>query len=323
MPGLVDWWGEKGRRSGMRAARARWGAGPSTRLLMLAGAAAVLPGGGRAADTCAGPHADQLGPLYLAGAPHRVGGVVCAPRAGDLAITVSGTVRTADCAGVVPFAVLDVWQTSSDADGAHYYGCAACTGDAAKHADGGFYCRGKVTAGADGSFAFQTVRPGRYDARPVVHVHVKVLTADEPAGGPEHVTQLYFADDDRSSAQPASARMSVATDGTAAIDIATPFAGAAATSEAASPPSSASPAPAVLPEGLTAVAPALSAGGDSSSTPAPIPGPSSAAADAVSSAAGTVAARGGRGAGADALALQQLLALLVAAGASVGCAAPW
>ena len=314
-PALVDWW--SGTSLGVAVPGSR-------RLLLLAGAAAALPGGGRAAGSCAGPHADQLGPLYFAGAPHRAGGVVCAPGAGDQAITVSGTVRTADCADVVPCAVLDVWQTSSDEDGAHYYGCAACTGDEARHADGGFYCRGKVTAGADGSFSFQTVRPGRYDARPIVHIHVKVLTEGEPADGREHVTQLYFADDERSAAQPASARMSVAADGTAAIDIATPFARAAA-SEATSPVPSASPAPADLPAGLTPVAPALSTGGHSSTTPPPPP-PSSAAADATtsaSSAAGAAAARGCRGAGPDTLALQQLLALLVAAGASVGCAPRW
>ena len=114
---------------------------------------------------------------------------------------------------------------------------------------------GASTVKADGSFSFQTVRPGRYDARPIVHIHVKVLTEGEPADGREHVTQLYFADDERSAAQPASARMSVAADGTAAIDIATPFARAAA-SEATSPVPSASPAPADLPAGLTPVAPA-------------------------------------------------------------------
>jgi len=191
-------------------------------------------------------HQDMLGPFYSAGAPQRDGGVVCAPAEGDRAITVHGTVRSADCAGVVPFAVLDVWQASSDGDGARYYGCSGCNGDETKHPHGKFYCRGKVKAGADGRFTFQTVRPGRYQQRPIVHVHVKVLPAGEPAAGPEHVTQLYFTDDDGSAAMPASVRMSVAADGTAPIDIATPFAPSpAATPTAAATGSSSGPTPAV------------------------------------------------------------------------------
>lgn len=173
-------------------------------------------------DACV-VHKDMLGPLYYQGAPFRDQGVVCAPAAGDQAITVNGIVRSADCASVVPFAVLDVWQASSDGDGARYYGCSGCNGDETKHHHGKFYCRGKVKARADGSFTFQTVRPGRYQQRPIVHIHVKVLTAGEPAAGPEHVTQLYFANDDESANMPASVRLSMAADGTAFIDIATPL----------------------------------------------------------------------------------------------------
>jgi len=169
-------------------------------------------------------HVDQLGPLYHAGAPFRDNGVVCAPGvASDNAITISGTVRTSDCGGVVRFAVLDVWQTSSDADGALYYGCATCRGDNARYADAGYYCRGKVKADVNGAFTFSTVRPGRYDDRPIVHIHVKVMEAGET--GAEHVTQLYFADDISSAAMPSQARLMLTTQNTATIDIATPFAG--------------------------------------------------------------------------------------------------
>jgi protocatechuate 3,4-dioxygenase beta subunit len=189
-------------------------------------------------------HEDMLGPFYISGAPQRDGGIVCVPAAGDRAITVYGTVRSKDCAGVVPFAVLDVWQASTDGDGARYYGCSGCNGDETKHPHGKFYCRGKVKAGADGRFTFQTVRPGRYQQRPIVHVHVKVLPAGEPAAGPEHVTQLYFTDDDGSASMPNSVRMSVAADSTASIDIATPFAAsqAGAQTAAATSPSGQTPA---------------------------------------------------------------------------------
>lgn len=173
-------------------------------------------------------HVDQLGPLYHAGAPFRDDGVVCAPGvASDNTITISGTVRTSDCGGVVPFAVLDVWQTSSDADGALYYGCATCRGDNARYADAGYYCRGKVKADVNGAFTFSTVRPGRYDDRPIVHIHVKVLEVGET--GAEHVTQLYFADDTSSAAMPSQARLMLTTQNTATIDIATPFAGEVST----------------------------------------------------------------------------------------------
>ena len=168
-------------------------------------------------------HEDMLGPLWFAGAPYRSGGVVCAPgSSADAVLTVSGYVRSAGCEGAVPFAVLDVWQASSDADGALYYGCAACTGDNARHAHGEYYCRGKVEADGAGFFTFQTVMPGLYDARPVAHVHVRVLEAGET--GPAHVTQLYFASDQGSASMPSAVRMVVDSSNRATIDIATPFA---------------------------------------------------------------------------------------------------
>ena len=75
---------------------------------------------------------------------------------------------------------------------------------------------------------------------------MKVLPAGEPAAGPEHVTQLYFTDDDGSAAMPSSVRMSVAADGTAPIDIATTFAvSQAATPTAAATGSPSGPTPAV------------------------------------------------------------------------------
>ena len=62
---------------------------------------------------------DMLGPFYLAGAPYRQSQIVCAKEAeSDRVITVSGFVLSADCSDVIPGAVLDIWQASSDTDGA-------------------------------------------------------------------------------------------------------------------------------------------------------------------------------------------------------------
>mmetsp|Transcript_24882 Transcript_24882/g.57688 ORF Transcript_24882/g.57688 Transcript_24882/m.57688 type:complete len:261 (-) Transcript_24882:431-1213(-) len=189
-----------------------------------------------------GIHSDQEGPLYFSGAPFREGGVVCAPGpSSDVVITISGTVRTEDCADVVPFAVLDLWQASSEADGTFYYGCGSCTGDNSKWADGPYYCRSKVTADKDGAFVFKTVMPGRYSSRPVVHIHAKVFLAGET--GSAHTTQLYFTDDAASDSIPDKARMTVAADNTATIDIATPFAASDAAAAAASATPAATSAP--------------------------------------------------------------------------------
>ena len=164
--------------------------------------------------------ANQSGPHWLAGAPDRSEypsewrSVVCAPgSSADAVLTVEGYVRSANCEGRVPYAVLDVWQASSDADGALYYGCATCAGDNAQHAHGEYYCRGKVKVDYEGHFVFQTVMPGLYDARSGAHIHVRVLQAGET--GPAHVTQLYFNASDQGSAQ---------RDEAVHRDIATPFA---------------------------------------------------------------------------------------------------
>mmetsp|Transcript_9713 Transcript_9713/g.18887 ORF Transcript_9713/g.18887 Transcript_9713/m.18887 type:complete len:266 (+) Transcript_9713:61-858(+) len=185
-----------------------------------------------AAEQCK-VYADSEGPLYLAGAPFKNNGVVCAPGpASDVVLTVSGTVRSADCGGVVPFAVLDLWQASSEADGTSYYGCDRCKGDSSKWPDGAYYCRGKVTADKDGAFVFRTVKPGLYPSRPIMHIHAKVFQAGET--GSPHTTQLYFASDANSDSKPSEARVTIAADNTASIDIATPFAAAAAEAAASS-----------------------------------------------------------------------------------------
>lgn len=112
-------------------------------------------------------------------------------------------------------------QASSEDAGAQYFGCNGCPGSATVHRAEAFYCRGKVKADANGTFVFRTTRPGRYSARPVLHLHLKVHQEGE-AGTP-HTTQLYFSDDSRSDLYPEEVRAAVLADGTATIDVATPF----------------------------------------------------------------------------------------------------
>lgn len=186
-------------------------------------------------------HNDMLGPLYLPGAPFRDGGVVCAPGPSDRVLTITGNVLSSDCGGTVAHAVLDIWQCSSENDGKSYYGCSGCSGDISKWPHASFYCRGKVVADARGAFKFKTVRPGRYDDRPIEHIHVKVVHEET-----EHVTQLYFADDEKSASMPSNVRLEVGPDYSASVDIVTPFAATTSTpssSPTAAPSSAASPAP--------------------------------------------------------------------------------
>ena len=196
----------------------------------------------------------MLGPLYLPGAPFRQDGIICAPGPMDRVLTVSGRVLSSDCAGTVAHAVLDVWQCSSDSDGKLYYGCVQCRGDVSKWNDASFYCRGKVAADANGAFTFKTVRPGRYDARPIEHIHVKVVHKET-----EHVTQLYFADDEGSASMPSSVRLVVGSENSASVDLVTPFNAATST-----PPSSSSSMPS-----STAASPSSTSTGSASDTPTP------------------------------------------------------
>lgn len=143
------------------------------------------------------PPYDAEGPYYLSGAPFRESRVICTTDSAsdDTMVTVTGRVLNSDCTGVVPNAVVDVWQASSTEDGAKYYGCSnGCS--TSTTADGVYTCRGKVKADADGVFTFRTVRPGRYSARPVEHIHIKVWQEGET--GAPHVTQFYFTDDAQS-----------------------------------------------------------------------------------------------------------------------------
>lgn len=94
--------------------------------------------------------------------------------------------RVSDTAGrPLAGAVVEIWQ----ADGRGRY---RHPGIPEALRDPGFQGYGRTITGADGSYAFLTVKPGRYGSRPP-HVHFRVA---QP-GRPEFVTQMYFRGDNR------------------------------------------------------------------------------------------------------------------------------
>lgn len=113
--------------------------------------------------------ADQEGPYYSTAAPARENlreeGMAGRP------ILISGQVFDPDCRPV-PGAVLDFWH--ADAEG--------------QYDNAGYRLRGRVAAGADGSYRLETISPTAYTGRPP-HVHLKVFDA---AGKERLTTQLYF-----------------------------------------------------------------------------------------------------------------------------------
>jgi protocatechuate 3,4-dioxygenase beta subunit len=80
-------------------------------------------------------------------------------------------------------AVVELWQC--DAFGRYHH-----TGDRGEPRDDGFQGYGAVTTGADGGYAFKTIRPVPYGGR-VGHLHVKLRTK----GGAALTTQVYVKGD--------------------------------------------------------------------------------------------------------------------------------
>lgn len=81
----------------------------------------------------------------------------------------------------VPGATVEIWQC--DAHGRYRH-----PRDRADGRDAGFQGRGRAVAGADGAFAFRTIRPVAYPGR-TPHIHVAVAAP----GRETLVTQLYVA----------------------------------------------------------------------------------------------------------------------------------
>jgi protocatechuate 3,4-dioxygenase beta subunit len=123
---------------------------------------------------------DGLGPYYLPGAPFK-DDFVLEDMEGERLLVV-GAVLNADCEPL-PEATIDLWQ--ADANGAYDF-------------SEDFILRGRLLSDENGYYEFQTILPGFYGNRPR-HIHILVAHPSLPE---ELVSQIYFAEDDRSRGAP-------------------------------------------------------------------------------------------------------------------------
>jgi protocatechuate 3,4-dioxygenase beta subunit len=115
---------------------------------------------------------EELGPFYKKGSPN----LAIMRQPGDLGFPLRVTGKVFDTRGErVPGARIDVWQ----ANAAGLYDLE------------GFRYRSRLTAGEMSEYVVETVVPGRYDLRPVQHIHYLVAAP----GHRTLVTQAYFATD--------------------------------------------------------------------------------------------------------------------------------
>jgi len=99
------------------------------------------------------------------------------------------TGRVLDAGGApIPDALVEIWQ--ADARGRYLHSADARRGPS----DPDFQGYGRATSGADGGYAFRTIRPVPYGAR-TPHIHFAVLAP----GRPPLVTQMYVANEPRNA----------------------------------------------------------------------------------------------------------------------------
>ena len=115
---------------------------------------------------------EGLGPFHKKNAPDAR--VLRRPGDPGLPLRVTGNVRNTR-GDILPNTTLEVWQT-----------------DFKGHYDTqGYRYRAKIRPSDDGAYWIETVMPGRYDDRPVRHIHYVVSAP----GQKTLVTQAYFATD--------------------------------------------------------------------------------------------------------------------------------
>ncbi|HJK91804.1 MAG TPA: hypothetical protein RMH85_11465 [Polyangiaceae bacterium LLY-WYZ-15_(1-7)] len=136
-------------------------------------------GGAEDAGVCDPTTEDALGPFFEEGAPMRT--QLAEPDEPGSPLRVEGRLfDTADCLTPLAGWGLDLWQ--ADAEGVY-------------REPPDFRLRGRMVTDAEGGFAFETIKPGRYrlsgSFRPA-HLHLRVYAPD---GGVRLTTQLYFAGD--------------------------------------------------------------------------------------------------------------------------------
>lgn len=136
---------------------------------------------GNDAGVCEPTEPDALGPFYESGSPMRM--MIAGPgEAGDRLLVDGQLLDLADCRAPLAGYMIDLWQ--ADASGNYY---AAGSSD--------YRLRGRIVTGADGRFAFETIKPGYYETatgpRPA-HFHLRVF---DPSGNDRLITQIYFEGD--------------------------------------------------------------------------------------------------------------------------------
>lgn len=135
------------------------------------------------ADPCELTTDDATGPFYADDAPFR--SVIAAEDEPGDRFFIGGKVFSDDCSNPLENAVVDIWHAS---DNGCYSIYESCTGGNPNNDD--YNLRGRVYTSADGSYSFETVRPGFYGNRPQ-HFHYRIVAAD----GTELITQVYFEGD--------------------------------------------------------------------------------------------------------------------------------
>ncbi|MBI5840075.1 MAG: intradiol ring-cleavage dioxygenase [Chloroflexi bacterium] len=114
---------------------------------------------------------DQEGPYYKAGTPER--NSLFEEGMTGTRLILAGCVLDQDCQPV-PNDWLDFWQ--ADANG--------------NFDNSGYTLRGHQFTDEQGRYFLETIAPGLYPGRPIIHIHVKV----QPPEGQLMTTQIYFPD---------------------------------------------------------------------------------------------------------------------------------
>lgn len=126
------------------------------------------------------------GPYYRSGAPYRA--KITPPLSSGVVLIVRGRVWSFETKKPLAGAVLDIWQ--ADANGRYDF----ADNNPSKPLKE-YICRARLMTDETGSYEFETVRPGNYEASPgrmrPSHIHYWVRHAEAK----ELVTQLYFKDD--------------------------------------------------------------------------------------------------------------------------------
>lgn len=132
----------------------------------------------REKQSCPLTSRDQEGPFYEPGAPERNQLAPTAELTPEAKITVEGVVKDKHC-NPISNAIVQAWYAGGTKP---HYTFPATNPD--------LWYRGFQVTDQNGKYSFVATYPGLYDARPIIHIHFKVITPTK-----ELTTQLYWRDD--------------------------------------------------------------------------------------------------------------------------------